>query len=102
MQRKTVLVTGGGKGVGRGISQRFLERGAEVVICGRQAPDELPRHGERAAHFHACDVRDLEQIAALWHCDRRFSPLMPAPRRATLYAGWLDAVRRVATQPAAG
>lgn len=62
---KVVLVTGGGKGVGRGISQRFLERGAEVVICGRQAPDELPRHGERAAHFHACDVRDLEQIAAL-------------------------------------
>ncbi|PRD35463.1 UNVERIFIED_CONTAM: glpK [Trichonephila clavipes] len=43
----------------------------------------------------------LEQIAALWHCDRRFSPLMPSARRASLYAGWLDAVRRVATQPAA-
>ena len=44
----------------------------------------------------------LDQIAALWHCDRRFSPVMPSARRASLYAGWLDAVRRVATQPAAG
>jgi len=38
---KVVLVTGGGKGAGRGISQRFLDGGAEVVICGREAPESL-------------------------------------------------------------
>ena len=39
---KTVVVTGGGKGVGKGISERFLEQGANVVICGRSEPEELP------------------------------------------------------------
>ena len=39
---KVVIVTGGGKGVGRGITQRFLGSGADVVICGRKEPETLP------------------------------------------------------------
>lgn len=62
---QVVLVTGGGKGVGRGISQRFLEQGAEVVICGREAPEQLPSHNGREAWFVPCDVRDFEQLQAL-------------------------------------
>ncbi len=62
---QVVLVTGGGKGVGRGISQRFLEQGAEVVICGREAPAQLPSHNGREAWFVPCDVRDFEQLQAL-------------------------------------
>lgn len=62
---KVVLVTGGGKGVGRGISQRFLECGAQVVICGRQAPDTLPAHTGREAVFLPCDLRDVEQSQQL-------------------------------------
>lgn len=61
---KTVLVTGGGKGVGRGISERFLEAGADVVICGRSEPETLPGFDGRQAVFTACDVRDYEQIEA--------------------------------------
>jgi NAD(P)-dependent dehydrogenase (short-subunit alcohol dehydrogenase family) len=58
-----VIVTGGSRGVGRGISERFLAAGADVVICGRNEPDELPQAGERKALFCAADVRDVDQIA---------------------------------------
>lgn len=61
---KVVIVTGGGKGVGRGISQRFLEAGAKVVICGRQEPEQLPAAGDNQAVFTAVDVKDVEQIQA--------------------------------------
>jgi NAD(P)-dependent dehydrogenase (short-subunit alcohol dehydrogenase family) len=62
---RTVLVTGGGKGVGRGISERFLDAGAEVVICGRNEPDTLPEGGGRKARFVATDVREIEQLQSL-------------------------------------
>ena len=61
---QVVLVTGGGKGIGRGISECFLQAGAEVVICGRSAPDSLPRAAEREAVFTQCDVRDFELVEA--------------------------------------
>jgi NAD(P)-dependent dehydrogenase (short-subunit alcohol dehydrogenase family) len=65
MTGKVVIVTGGGRGVGRGIAERFLEAGAEVVICGRQSPESLPGHAGRLAHFVAADVRELEQTLAV-------------------------------------
>ena len=61
---KVVLVTGGGKGIGKGISESFLAAGAEVAICGRSKPDCLPSSDDREAHFYACDVRDFDQIEA--------------------------------------
>lgn len=59
---KVAIVSGGGKGVGRGITQRFLDAGADVVVCGRTEPDDLPHAGKRKAVFVAADVRDVEQI----------------------------------------
>ena len=72
---RVVIVTGGGKGVGRGITTRFLEAGAEVVICGRSAPDTPPRGGGREATFVGADVREVEAIdrviaAAVDRCGR--------------------------------
>jgi len=62
---KVVLVTGGGKGAGRGITQRFLDGGAEVVICGRETPESLPAGAGREAVFLPCDLRDVEQSGRL-------------------------------------
>jgi len=61
---KTVIVTGGGKGIGKGISECFLDAGANVLICGRSEPGELPSAGGNSASFFACDVGDVEQIQA--------------------------------------
>ena len=60
---KVVIVTGGSRGVGRGIAQRFLETGADVVICGRNEPESLPDDGGgKTAVFVAADVRDPDGI----------------------------------------
>jgi NAD(P)-dependent dehydrogenase (short-subunit alcohol dehydrogenase family) len=65
MTGKAVLVTGGGRGIGRGITERFLAAGADVVICGRNEPEQLPTGGGRKATFVAADVRDPQQVDAL-------------------------------------
>jgi len=62
MSGKAVIVTGGGKGVGRGISTAFLAAGADVVVCGRNRPETLPSGGGKEAVFVAADVREIADI----------------------------------------
>jgi NAD(P)-dependent dehydrogenase (short-subunit alcohol dehydrogenase family) len=57
-----VLVTGGVRGVGAGITRAFLHAGATVVACARHQPDDGVGTAEREAEFLACDVRDGEQV----------------------------------------
>jgi len=59
---KSVIVTGGTKGAGRGIAEAFLAAGANVVVCGRNEVPELPAAGGRTAVFVQADVREVEQI----------------------------------------
>ena len=52
---KRVLVTGGTKGAGKAIADRFLKGGASIAITARSAPAE-----NSAAHFIQADVSTSE------------------------------------------
>ncbi|MBR9828467.1 MAG: SDR family oxidoreductase [Oceanospirillales bacterium] len=62
---KVVLITGGTKGIGAGIANSFLSAGADVIICGRTAPEQMPSAGGRDAVFVQLDVRDYEAAEAV-------------------------------------
>src|SRR5438309_399489 len=55
---QVALVTGGGKGVGRGITTAFVDAGAHVVVVSRSQPKALPP----GASFMAADVRDADAV----------------------------------------
>lgn len=56
---RVVLVTGGVRGVGAGISDVFAVQGATVVTCARRPVEGSPYE------FHSCDIRDDDSVKAL-------------------------------------
>lgn len=62
---KVALVTGGTRGIGAAIARRLLAAGCAVETCGRNPPEQPLRDEFGEAGFHACDVRDAEQVETL-------------------------------------
>lgn len=57
----TILITGGASGIGLALALRFLQRGNEVIICGRRV-DKLreAKEANPGIHTHVADVATPE------------------------------------------
>ncbi len=68
------IITGGSQGFGRHIVEAFLEEGANVVFCARNAADVQKAEAELRPKLHpeqrllgaACDVGDAAQVESLF------------------------------------
>jgi len=80
---KSILITGGGSGIGAGTAGYLVERGARVTICGRRAAKLTAVQSAlgsacRAVQGDITDAADREQIvvAALEHGGGRLDALI--------------------------
>lgn len=71
LQGKTIVVTGGGTGLGKEMSRYFLQLGSRVVITSRKldviesTAKELREETGGEVATVACDVRNYEQVEAM-------------------------------------
>ncbi len=71
LEGKRILVTGGGTGLGRAMSEQFLRLGAQIYICGRRrgvceetAAQLMAAHGGSVKAF-GLDIRDASAVDAM-------------------------------------
>lgn len=62
---KSIIVTGGGRGIGHGIAAAFASCGAQVVICSRSEPDPFDAAISGQIHHTNLDIRQPEAAAEL-------------------------------------
>jgi len=71
LKGKRILITGGGTGLGKSIARRYLELGAELIICGRRPEvlqatvDELHAATGGTIASEQCDVRESAQVEVM-------------------------------------
>ncbi len=71
LRGRRILVTGGGTGLGKGMAEKFLELGADIIICGRRksvceatAAELTARHGGKVG-VYGVDIRDAAAVDAM-------------------------------------
>src|SRR3984885_10698330 len=78
---KRILVTGGGSGLGAAMGRRFLELGADLIICGRRLQQlettaaEMRKEGGSKVTAIKCDIRDGAAVDAMMDTLWREAPL---------------------------
>jgi NAD(P)-dependent dehydrogenase (short-subunit alcohol dehydrogenase family) len=71
LQNQTILITGGGSGLGLAMSKKFAALGANVVICGRteakleKSVKELDALGPGKTGYYVADVREYDAVKAM-------------------------------------
>lgn len=69
---KSVVITGGGSGIGRSIAILFAAQGAQVHIVdlnvqsGREVVDKI-MHSGGIAHMHECNIADQAEVKEIFH-----------------------------------
>lgn len=70
---KTILITGGGSGLGLAMAKGFAGSGADIAICGRtekklqKAVKEIEEQREGAvARYYQCDVRNYDGVTSMF------------------------------------
>jgi NAD(P)-dependent dehydrogenase (short-subunit alcohol dehydrogenase family) len=75
LEGKIAIVTGGSRGIGRGIAKALVDEGATVAITARNEDDleravsdlnTTGRTGSGTAAGYACDVRDYDQVKGVF------------------------------------
>jgi len=67
LKGKSIIITGGGTGLGKSMATRFAELGADLVITSRrqnvidETAEELRQHGGQVLAV-SCDVREPDQV----------------------------------------
>jgi NAD(P)-dependent dehydrogenase (short-subunit alcohol dehydrogenase family) len=81
LKGKRILITGGGSGLGAAMGRRFLELGAELIICGRRleqleatAAEMRERPGGKVSTIR-CDIRDGAAVDAMMDDVFRDAPI---------------------------
>jgi NAD(P)-dependent dehydrogenase (short-subunit alcohol dehydrogenase family) len=78
---KRILITGGGSGLGAAMGRRFVELGAELIICGRRLElleaTAAKLRGDLGGKVTAvkCDIRDGAAVEAMMDAIWREAPI---------------------------
>jgi len=74
---KSILVTGGGSGLGKEISKALIDKCAIVHICGRRIGvlEDAAREIGGNVYPHACDIRDADAVDSLMSAIWAIAPL---------------------------
>jgi NAD(P)-dependent dehydrogenase (short-subunit alcohol dehydrogenase family) len=79
LNKKVVVVTGGGSGIGESITRSFIKQGAKVAFLDFNEKDSIKLIKDLNTdnlHFEFCDLRDIEQLKnSIKKISSKFGPI---------------------------